>query len=76
MCVPDPEVLPSYSKSNLHISGTMEELVKNAVSIVFIHNINETRVVIKFKKKINNFLKFSALVEFSHICEKYIGMSC
>ena len=30
VCVPDPEVLPSYSKSNLHISGTMEELVKNA----------------------------------------------
>ncbi|XP_076074445.1 long-chain-fatty-acid--CoA ligase 1-like isoform X4 [Mytilus galloprovincialis] len=29
VCVPDPEVLPSYAKSNFNITGSMEELVKN-----------------------------------------------
>lgn len=33
VCVPDPEVLPSYAKSNFNITGSMEELVKNPVCI-------------------------------------------
>ncbi|CAG2239257.1 ACSL [Mytilus edulis] len=33
VCVPDPDVLPSYAKSNFNITGSIEELVKNPVCI-------------------------------------------
>lgn len=32
VCVPDPDVLPGYCKSNLNASGSLEDLVKNPVS--------------------------------------------
>ncbi|OPL20298.1 long-chain-fatty-acid-5-like ligase, partial [Mytilus galloprovincialis] len=37
VCVPDPEVLPSYAKSNFNITGSMEELVKNPVRDIYVH---------------------------------------
>jgi hypothetical protein len=66
VCVPDPEVLPSYSKSNLHISGTMEELVKNAVSILYIY------IYIPYKKKAKQTFKLSP---WTNICATNVDLT-